>query len=121
MSILLYISVKRIIIFRHVYTNVTERNTSSKQRSLNLKYRNKGSILKHFTKRQNFILFQIESVRRRQKLKVAKTAVFVPDTVQNNVEIGENADYQHFLLFPHCFQKSSLPGSLKTGNVLEKG
>ena len=26
---------------------------------------------------------------------------------------GENVGYQHFLLFPHCFQKASFTGSLK--------
>ena len=33
--------------------------------------------------------------------------------VQNIVEKGENAGYQHFLLFPQCFQKASYTGSLK--------
>ena len=28
---------------------------------------------------------------------------------------GENAGYQHFLLFPQCFQKPSVSGSLKLG------
>ena len=31
----------------------------------------------------------------------------------NNVGKRENAGYQHFLLFPQCFQKSSSSGSLK--------
>ena len=30
---------------------------------------------------------------------------------------GENAGYQHFLLFPLCFQKASFSGSLKVGIV----
>ena len=30
---------------------------------------------------------------------------------ENIVGIGENADYQHFLLFPQCFQKASIPVS----------
>ena len=29
--------------------------------------------------------------------------------VENIVKIGENADNQHFLIFPHCFQLLSLP------------
>ena len=37
--------------------------------------------------------------------------------VENIVEIGENAGYQHFLLFPQCFQKASCLGSLKVGIV----
>ena len=28
--------------------------------------------------------------------------------VENIVEKGENAGYQHFLLFPQCFQKAFL-------------
>ena len=32
------------------------------------------------------------------------------DRVENTAEEGENAGYQHFLLFPQCFPKpSSLP------------
>ena len=30
---------------------------------------------------------------------------------------GENAGYQHCLLFPQCFQKTTLTGSLKVGIV----
>ena len=37
--------------------------------------------------------------------------------VENIVEKGENAGYQHFLLFLQCFQKASLPGSLEGGIV----
>ena len=33
--------------------------------------------------------------------------------VENIVGNGENAGHQHFLLFPLCFQTSSLIGSLK--------
>ena len=35
--------------------------------------------------------------------------------VENIVGKGENAGYQHFLLFPQCFQKPSDSGSLKVG------
>ena len=28
-----------------------------------------------------------------------------------NVGKGENAGYHHFLLFPHCFQQNSFPGT----------
>ena len=37
--------------------------------------------------------------------------------VENLVGKGENAGYQHFLLFPQRFQKSSFSGSLKVGIV----
>ena len=33
--------------------------------------------------------------------------------VGNIVGKGENAGYQHFLLFPQCFQKTYVTGSLK--------
>ena len=37
--------------------------------------------------------------------------------VENIVGKGENAGYQHFLLFPQYFQKVSPLGSLKVGIV----
>ena len=37
--------------------------------------------------------------------------------VENFVEKGENASFQHFLLFQQCFQKFSFSGSLKVGIV----
>ena len=37
--------------------------------------------------------------------------------VEKIVGNGENGGYQHFLLFPQCFQKSNAPGSLKVGTV----
>ena len=37
--------------------------------------------------------------------------------VENIVGKGENTVYQHFLLFPQCFQKASVTGSLKVGIV----
>ena len=40
------------------------------------------------------------------------------DRVENTVGKGENAGYQHFLLYPQCFQKTFLyTGSLKVGIV----
>ena len=42
---------------------------------------------------------------------------FVMGRVENIVGKGENAGYQHFLLSLQCFQKVSLPGSLKVGIV----
>ena len=40
--------------------------------------------------------------------------------VENIVEKGENDGFQHFLLFPQCFQKASFSGSLKVGIVWER-
>ena len=37
---------------------------------------------------------------------VARMANFVFDRVENIAGKGENAGYQHFLLFPQCFQKA---------------
>ena len=33
--------------------------------------------------------------------------------VKNIVGKGENAGYQHFLLFSQCFQRACFPGTLK--------
>ena len=38
------------------------------------------------------------------------------DRAENTVK-GENAGFQHFLLFPQCFPKPSSLGSLKVGIV----
>ena len=49
------------------------------------------------------------------KSNVAKMASSLFDRVENTVEKGENAGYQHFLLFPKCFPKPSPLRSLKVG------
>ena len=51
------------------------------------------------------------------KLDITKVKISVFDQVENMVGKGENADYQHFLLFPQCFQKAAFSGSLKLGIV----
>ena len=51
------------------------------------------------------------------KIKVAKIMISLLDRVENIVEKGENAGYQHFLLFPQYFQKACFPGLLKVGIV----
>ena len=43
--------------------------------------------------------------------------VSVLDWIENIVGKGENAAYQHFLLFPQCFPKRSPLGPLKVGIV----
>ena len=45
---------------------------------------------------------------------------YVFDRVENIVGKGENAGYQQFLLFPQCFQKSDLLGSLKLRTLWER-
>ena len=39
--------------------------------------------------------------------------ISVFDRVENIVGRGENAGYQHFLLFPQCFEKASFPDASK--------
>ena len=43
--------------------------------------------------------------------------IFVFDRGENIVGKGENAGYQHFLLFPQCFQRAFNPGLFKVGIV----
>ena len=47
------------------------------------------------------------------KINVTEKLKFVLVRVENIVEKGENAGYQHFLLFPQCFPKSPYMGWLK--------
>ena len=51
------------------------------------------------------------------KINVTGKLKFVLGLVENIVGKGENAGYQHFLLFPQCFQKSCFLRSLKVGIV----
>ena len=47
------------------------------------------------------------------KINVTRTLKFVLGRVENILRKGENAGYQHFLLFPKCFQKPLALGLLK--------
>ena len=49
------------------------------------------------------------------KLNVAKMTISLFDRAENSVGKGENAGYQHFLLFPQCFPKLSSSRSFKVG------
>ena len=51
------------------------------------------------------------------KIKVIEKLRIILGRVENIVRTGENAGYQQFLLFPHCFQKASVLGLLKVGLV----
>ena len=51
------------------------------------------------------------------KIDVTEKLKFVLGRVENIVGKGENAGYQHFLLFPSCFHKASFSESLKVGIV----
>ena len=46
-------------------------------------------------------------------MKEAQMMIFVFDNIENIVGKGENAGYQHFLLFQQYFLKASFWGSLK--------
>ena len=45
------------------------------------------------------------------KIDVNKNLKFVLGRVENIVGKGENTGYQHFLLFPQCFQNAFFPRS----------
>ena len=47
------------------------------------------------------------------KINVTEKVKLVSEKVENIVGKAGNAGYQHFLLFPQCFQKASYTGSLK--------
>ena len=51
------------------------------------------------------------------KVNVNKKFKFVLGRLENNVGKGENAGYQHFLLFPQCFPKVSFSRLLELGIV----
>ena len=47
------------------------------------------------------------------KIDVTQKLKFGFGRIENIVGKGENAGYQHFLLFPQCFQKAFVSESLK--------
>ena len=51
------------------------------------------------------------------KINATQKLKFALEWVESIVPKGENAGYQHFLLFQQCFQKASYTGSLKVGTV----
>ena len=73
-----------------------------------------------FTERQNFRQFQIESFYRRQNESDLKLK-FVSERIENILGKGENAGYQHFLLFPKCFHKPHFIWVLKSQDCVVKG
>ena len=57
-----------------------------------------------FMKSQNFDRFKLKAFAD-DRSNVAKLMILVFDRVENIVGKGENAGYQHFLLFPSTFSK----------------
>ena len=55
------------------------------------------------------------------KFIFAKMLITLFDRVENIAGKGENAGYQHFLLFPKCFQKAYFTGPLKVRIVWQGG
>ena len=55
-----------------------------------------------------------------KKIILTQKSKFQSERVENIVGKGENAGYQHFLLFPQCFQKLSFQEMLKVGIVWYK-
>ena len=72
-----------------------------------------------------FIFFQDKTILAWSKLKaladdkidVVKIKISLLDSVENTLGKGENAGYQHFLLFLQRFPKPSFFGSLQVGIV----
>ena len=68
----------------------------------------------------------INTLPNNKFLDWSKFKAFADDKIQQKFCFGwaenivgkrENAGFQHFLIFPQCFQKASLTGSLKVGIV----
>ena len=72
----------------------------------------KNDKILHLSK---FKAFADDKIILTQKLK------FVLGKVKNIVGKGENAGYQHFLLFPQCFQKAFFPRGVKSWYCMVKG
>ena len=51
------------------------------------------------------------------KINVTENNEIVLRKLENIEGNGENTGYQHFLLFPQCFQKATFSGLLKVGIV----
>ena len=56
-----------------------------------------------------------------EKISKAKTLKLVYGRVENIMGKGENAGYQHFLLFPQCFQKSFSLQVVESQDCVVKG
>ena len=54
------------------------------------------------------------------KLNFDKMTIFLSDKVENTEGKGENAGYQHFLLFPQCFFKGFLSTVVKSRDCVVK-
>ena len=76
-------------------------------------------LLELFPERQIFRLVQIESICRRQYKSDRKNEIFL-EMVETIVGKGENAAYQHFLLFSTIFSKGFIFNVVKNQVCLVK-
>ena len=54
-------------------------------------------------------------------MNVTKKLIFVDGSVESIVGKGENAGYQHLLLFPQCFQKAYFSKVIEIEDCMVKG
>ena len=81
--------------------------------------KNQGLFGKGSTLYQMTIFFLLNKLKALtdDKSSIGKIIIFNLDRVEKIVGKGENAVYQHFLLFSQCFQKASSSCSIKVGIV----
>ena len=83
---------------------------------VNHKKKFEKKLIFNSTKQQNLRPVQIQSICRRQIKGNSKLEICF-GMEENILGKGEKAGYQHFLLFPKCFQKPPSSGSLKVDIV----
>ena len=54
-----------------------------------------------------------KKITHEKFLDIGKKMISLLDTTENIMGKGENAGYQHFLLYPQCFPMSSSSGRAK--------
>ena len=62
-----------------------------------------------FTKQKILDLSKLKAIAD-DKINATQNRKFILEGIENIVGKGENAGYQHFLLFEQCFQKLSFTG-----------
>ena len=97
---------KNLLFGKELYLNPTFNNLVETAFQKPCGKRKKSRFL--YTSLLSFILPGQFDAFSNNKIKLVKMKNLVLDRVENIVEKGENADYQHFLLFAQCFQKASL-------------
>ena len=73
-----------------------------------------------FLDRSKFKAFGDDKLNAACRLNAAAMMISLLDGVENTVGKGKNAGYQHFLVFPQCFPKSTSLGSLNFGTVWKR-